>query len=643
MRTKLSLAFILMMMSVLLIVPASAQARSVYWEVWDVVIDNVDTTNNTFDVSEQYTIQFSGTFEFGSRVIPLNNLEALDNIRVSQGGQALQPGRCVSTAAQGRGTYCVEDVQGDVSIKYYFRQPITSSEEQFEISYTVVGALRVYEGGDQLWWIGVTRDKFGFSVGSSTIRVELPQGVFPREGVDQMATYGAAGEVSVNRNVVTATASEVIGPDQSFEIRVQYPHDPNARTAAWQADFDEQRQFDEEVKPLLDLVFVVISLLIAVTGPLFVYSLWRRKGRDPKVGPVPTYLTEPPSDLRPAVVGTLVDEKADTRDVLSTVIDLSQRGYVVIEETRTKGLFGLGGSSEHTFKRTDKPLDNLHSYERKIMNKVFKGKLERSLDSLKNKFHKDLPGLKKGLYDELKARELVTASPESIRAIYSGIGAGVVGLSVLGIVIAINTLEMTTESILCIPLALLMTGLAFVITGQYMPTKTASGALEAAKWNAFREYLKNLEKYTDLENAAGQFDKYLPYAVAFGLDRSWIQRFSKVETIIMPPWYFPTHRGGHFSRGYTAGTPVSTSGPSANDMLPGELARAGGGGLSLDTLSGGISESLESISDGLTNMLNSASRTLESRPSSSSSGGGGWSGGGSSGGGGSGGGSSGFG
>ncbi len=85
--------------------------------------------------------------------------------------------------------------------------------------------------------------------------------------------------------------------------------------------------------------------------------------------------------------------------------------------------------------------------------------------------------------------------------------------------------------------------------------------------------------------------------------------------------------------------------------MPGGLARAGGGGVSLDQMSGNLAGGLESISSGLSHMLNSASRAMTSRPQQASSGssgswrsgGGSWSGGGFSGGGGSGGGSRGFG
>jgi hypothetical protein len=138
--------------------------------------------------------------------------------------------------------------------------------------------------------------------------------------------------------------------------------------------------------------------------------------------------------------------------------------------------------------------------------------------------------------------------------------------------------------------------------------------------------LKEVERYTDLETATELFERYLPYAIAFNLERRWVQKFARVETTPIPGWYFPywmMGRGGYRSAG----------GPGGG----GE----GGAPPSLQGMSDGLTGGLQSMSDGLTSMLNSAGKTLTSAPSSSGSGG--FSGGGFSGGGSSGGGSSGFG
>ena len=626
----------------------NAQSRSIFWDRWDVVIDEVDTEANSFDVSEQYQITFDGTFQFGTAVIPDDRLENIDNVQVFQDGQPLQESGCVDDASRGRGTFCVRNTTEGTQIIYNFFSPLTNETASFTLDYTVTGALRVYEDGDQLWWVAIPEEKFGFAVGESTITVEMPQDSIPREAIDPVVTYGASADVSVQGNVVTAVATQPIGPSESFEIRVQYPHDSDAVAPAWQADFDDQRAFDENILPWINLIVIALSLLLAIAGPLGVFSLWYNKGRDPKVGPVPTYLETPPSDLSPSVAGALLDEKADIRDIMAGLIDLSRRGYVVIEEEKKEGFFGLGGGSEFAFKRTDKPDSDLNKFERELIKDIFGSKMERSMDSLKEKFYKHIPGLQAQLYSDLVEADLFSERPSTTRNKYSGIGVFVVATAGFIGVLLFQQIDQLPGVVLGIPVAVVLTGLALIILGQYMPAKTRKGALEAAKWNAFREYLKNIDRYTEVEAATKQFDRYLPYAIAFNLERSWIRRFSKIDHTPMPTWYFPTYRGGRYSGGYRPGTPIRDYIPSPTDGLPGDIAQAGGSGMSLDTMATDFSAGLESMASGLSDMLESASSTMTSKPSSDSSGswgsgGSSFSGGGSFGGGGSGGGSRGFG
>ncbi|HJW27656.1 MAG TPA: hypothetical protein VJ508_00220, partial [Saprospiraceae bacterium] len=199
-----------------------------------------------------------------------------------------------------------------------------------------------------------------------------------------------------------------------------------------------------------------------------------------------------------------------------------------------------------------------------------------------------------------------------VLAILGGIVAGVVFADfVLGIVLAF--------------IGLGFFGLVMAGASSAMPVKTRHGTEMKAAWLAFKRYLENISKYTKLEEATDQFDKYLPYAIAFGLDRSWINTFTRVNTPI-PYWYHPYWYGRGI--GIPNGSPTSVGG--------------GIGTPSVQGMSDSLAHSLQSMSTGLTTMLNSAASTFQSRPSSSG-GGGGWSGGGFSGGGGGGGGSAGFG
>jgi hypothetical protein len=98
------------------------------------------------------------------------------------------------------------------------------------------------------------------------------------------------------------------------------------------------------------------------------------------------------------------------------------------------------------------------------------------------------------------------------------------------------------SAIACLPFSVGFVGVLALIIGQHMPAKTRKGAEDAAKWSAFRQYLYNLDKYGSVEEAAQHFDDYLSFAIAFGIDRAWVRRFSHLQPHVLT-WYYPTGMG----------------------------------------------------------------------------------------------------
>ena len=183
----------------------------------------------------------------------------------------------------------------------------------------------------------------------------------------------------------------------------------------------------------------------------------------------------------------------------------------------------------------------------------------------------------------------------------------------------------------CLFGGMVLTGIAVIIAGGAMPAKTVKGSEAAARWKAFEVYLQRIDKYEDIEKVGELFEKYLPYAMAFGIRDSFVRKFAAEPGTPMPTWWIPY--GPHMYGG-----PTTTS--TGRTLAPGGSKGPGG----LESMSRSMTGGLASMSAGLTSLLNSTGRVLRSAPSSSgTSGGGGFSSGGFSGGGGGGGGSAGFG
>lgn len=605
--------------------PALAQDKTLVWNRYDVNI--AAQPNGDMQLEEIQEIQFtSGTFRFGYAAIPLDRVERITNVQVAEimpdgSMRDYQPN---STAEYGFTTSVVDN---NLEISWYF--PATSnSSHTYVLRYTVEGGLRIYPDGDQVWWKAIPADH-NFPIRASTITVTPPQTFAKSELVVDAYGHPIDNASYTDRGAVIFTASD-IPAGQELEVRVQFPHGAvQAEPPAWQSADDLRRQWG----PVVGVLAGALGLALLFGSPVAVYALWYTRGRDIDPGPVPEYISEPPGPLPAGIVGTLVDEHADLKDIIASIFDLAQRGALRMEEKQNTG--SLGMSRDFVLHLEDAGLAK-YPHEQQLIDKIFgKGRTERRMADLREKFYSAIPGLENELYKAVVKEGFFPASPQSVRGKWAVLG--VVGF-VVSVMLSCSSLLLLGDfsaAAICPGLGLAAGAVALLIISGHMPRKTAAGAEEAAKWLAFKKYLENIEKQGDLETVKDKFQEFLPYAVAFGLEKRLIRQFSAVNAPA-PSWWGPVilmpHHGPVYGRG---GRGAGSSGPAGGP--PGTLAGDAGGIPNLSDMSEGLGQSLSSMSDGLGALLNSAGSTLTSKPApppSVSSGGGGWSGGGFSGGGG---------
>jgi len=629
----ISLVFIT---SFLFVSTSFAQSRTLRWLRWDV--DVTINSDGTFDVYEEREVQFiGGDFRFGYFELERNQFTSMDNLRISEPGQPYEQSR-----SEQPHTYYVDESSSGYDITWYY--PTSRDETRtFIIEYTISDGIIISdEVGDRFFWKVISGNDF--PVESSTVAVTVPPGTTVDTSIDPFFD-GADGsyELSADHRTVVFEFSN-IPAEIDVEVGVRFPHGfIPADIPPWQPSYEREQRFNDTVKPVVNVVFGALGVLILLAGIPGMIALYMMVGRDPEVGPMPEYVTTPPSDLRPGVVGTLVDEKADLEDIMGTLVDLARRGYLVMEEDE-KSLFGLTSRKAFTFHRVEEvSWDGLLDVERNLLRSVFGGKEKVSMDALKDKFYVHIEALKNDLYDEVVKEEFFPRSPKVSRGLYTGLGILGIVVCFFGTIASLGLTNGLFATVACPGVAGFVVSIVLLSSSRALPKKTQKGAEEAAKWMAFRNYLRNIEQYTDIESVTDTFDDFLPYAIAFGIEDGWVKTFSRVQSTPVPPWYYPV------------GVPYGGRGlrTAGRGGLPDMGGNAGGRGPvarptpSLEGLNQGMVTGLNSMASGLTSMLNSTARTFSSAPSSSGSGGGfsggGFSGGGFSGGGGGGGGGSGFG
>lgn len=317
--------------------------------------------------------------------------------------------------------------------------------------------------------------------------------------------------------------------------------------------------------------------LLPVLSFFLMFNRWYRTGRDPKVKEAITVMYEPPKYdnrvLSPAEVGALIDERIDSRDLTSTIVGLAVKGYIKIEERKKEGL--IFDTTDYYLLKVKDSDENLSIFEQKLMINLFSSSPRGVfLSEMENEFYKNLPSLRDTLYGELVNKKYFLRNPENVRNVY--IVAGVL-IIILSVVLTIFTSSSPGKSIL----AGAITGLPVFFFGRVMPAKTRIGASAYMDVLGFREFLSRTEK-DKLERIGDKnlFSKFLPYAIALGVENKWAKAFEGIYQD-QPNWYvFPGEFRAFSPHSFSNSINSLTSSLASATFSSPRGSGAGGGGSS---------------------------------------------------------------
>jgi uncharacterized protein (TIGR04222 family) len=512
-------------------VPVSAQedSKNLVWERFDVNL-NVQPDGRMLVTETQRIRYLSGQWENGGRTIPLGRVDRISGVQVSEVGPGGQVTRLATKTAR-------EGDEGQISWRYSPAGP--GDVRTFRLQYTVDGVVRVYEDNQQLRWIAVPDDR-RFPIEESTVTLQLPSNVSPQQLKLESYPERLRGQEQPRPNGALYRITD-LPAFEGFDIRAQFPAGtvPNAVAPSWQAEADRQTYLDENVQPRNNVILVTLALLIPVLGLVGLLTLWFTRGKDPGVGRDPEAINSPPSDLPAPLAGVLLDEQADVQDVVSTILSLAERGVITITQKTNEELLGSTNDFELRLNQPYRPED-LRPYERTVVDNLFSfGQADTvMLSEARGRFMAAVPAFKDQLYDEVARAGLFRSNPERTRRRYRSLGTGLVVLAVLfGCVGSAIFSAYADPFFIVLPaLGLAAVGIGLVFLSRAMPVRTLNGAVEASRWRSFRNYLARIERTPDIAQDKGAFERYLSYATAFNLGRSWLQKFSSVGTPV-PAWY----------------------------------------------------------------------------------------------------------
>lgn len=489
--------------------------------------------------------------------------------------------------------YSVSETNGYKELKIGDANKLLTGRNVYTITYTVTGVLRGFGDHDELYW-NVTGDKWDVFIHKADAIVTLP-----KEAITQITCFeGVSGSQApcasklASPQLATFSTSGMLGSSEGLTVAVAYKKGAIPLLTA-----KPPKTFFEKLISWESLMTILTVFLI---GFVTLAALWYRKGRDfwfagnlfgtkaekGKAKPIGAHETVsvefvPPENLRPAEMGVLMDERADTLDVVATIIDLASRGYLTITEVPKKWLFGkVDYLLTKTTPKTRRKSTPLLAYEQLLLDKLFFGRTQIKTSSLKQTFYKDLEEVKQALYDNVITKGFFSENPEKVRGKYKA--AGFILLFIIFFVITYSTslLSIFWDDLL---IGAGLIGVLLLLQSRFMPRKTAYGREMLRRSKGYYLFVNQAEKYRQrFFEKKNMFNEIMPYAIMFGLTKKFAQQMHEMG--IEPSqtgWYVSPHpfNAGVFASNMTSfSSSMSSAIASAPSSSGGFSGGSSGGG-----------------------------------------------------------------
>ena len=234
----------------------------------------------------------------------------------------------------------------------------------------------------------------------------------------------------------------------------------------------------------------------------------------------------PPAAWPPAIVGVLVRQKLTNRDVVATIIDLADRGFIQFAE-QPGGLMVAAKRQDPT---------GLYPYEINILRLILRGDLlEESIDT--DALAADSNKLVVEVYTLVERMGVFVSNPRLTHLRWRTVGALLVVGGVVGLLVTLRVFP-DPPYIALFWLAVGLLGVIVFELGSGFTAYTPEGHHLASDWLAFGRYLANPNPATPDELTYRLFPKYLAYSLALGVEIPWLQRF-KIGPFHPPDWFIP--------------------------------------------------------------------------------------------------------
>lgn len=469
--------------------------------------------------------------------------------------------------------FSLDEEFGELNIKIGDPDRTISGVHTYTIEYRVRGALYYYDSGEvELYW-NATGNSWEVPIESAVARVHNEDGIATGAAHCYFGGYGADNECQVNQDSDHVTFGSVrLSAGEGLTIA------QNLDASAVEKLTIDKLSF----WPL----WLIGAVLWFIGLSLFLYRYLVKYRTHRSI--IAQY--EPYEDFKPMYTGLLFDGRIDTKDITAGIVYLAEQGYLKIKRIGRKTFwFFETDDYEVTLLRSSSELDA--KLQQQILALLFDPSLPVGSTVVLSELAKNTAKQKENL--QLLGGLRKAAESDLIKNGFFEYGWRLPLLMMLALLVTLAALLGITAFLgaeLVMPI--IISAVVFVVSLVALllsyRRRTRKGYLALDYLKGFKQFLSVAEKeryqfHNAPQKSPEQFMEYLPYAIAFGVEKEWALVFKDV-TLPEPDWYegqgtnfnaiYLSQSLGSFSSAVASTSTTASSGGGSS----GGGAGGGGGG-----------------------------------------------------------------
>jgi len=297
-------------------------------------------------------------------------------------------------------------------------------------------------------------------------------------------------------------------------------------------DLSASRAISSQISSIPGLAWIIASLVFPPFALIiFVLMIFRHYGIKLVNTKVEGMLARPPSEVAPAVVSVLEAGRVGPRTIMATLVDLAHRGYIDI--------YNRGEDFMIYLRPVDKAkAAKLKIYEAILLEKIFLpqqqkiGAIDVEVRMSRHLFSRKVAIFFYYIYNEAQSLGYFDESPTKIHLNYRLTGIFTFFFGLIGYIIA-AFFSPDPKFTLFFWVAMIILGILIINFAPKITKLSKRGEAARQDWLKFKNMLAQAEIF---RGDSSIYEKYLPYAVAMGVEAQWSARFVEAA-FAKPEWY----------------------------------------------------------------------------------------------------------